>query len=262
MSFSSEVKCELCKAPLHRVCCARAEMYGILLYCNTFNTTEIRIITENTEFAARLPKLLHKAFGLQFDQLPEKYEIRGKQVLGITDKEKLNCIISAFGYEPSQSLALHINFGILEDECCRAAFLRGVFLAGGSVTDPAKRYHLELATSHYKVSRELDALLIDMGFEPKSVLRNYANVTYFKQSEYIEDLLTLIGAPVAAMDMMAAKVEKDLRNRINRKLNCDTANLDKAVDAAQGRSRRSTPWSRRESWSCCPKSYAKQHDFV
>lgn len=233
MSFSAEVKNELCKIPLHHTCCARAELYGVLLYCNTFNAGEIRIITENEEFAARLPRLLHKAFNLHFDQLSEKAEIRGKQVLGITDREKLARIINAFGYDPAQTLALHVNFGILEEECCRAAFLRGVFLAGGSVTDPAKRYHLELATSHYKVSRELDALLLDMGFEPKSVLRNYANITYFKQSEAIEDLLTLIGAPVAAMDMMAAKVEKDLRNRINRKLNCDTANLDKAVGAAQ-----------------------------
>ena len=106
-------------------------------------------------------------------------------------------------------------------------------MAGGSATDPQKRYHLELATSHLQVSRELDVLLQELGFSPKSVLRNSYHVTYFKQSEHIEDFLTLIGAPVAAMAVMSAKVEKGLRNSVNRRLNCDNANLDKAVDAAQ-----------------------------
>ena len=85
-------------------------------------------------------------------------------------------------------------------------------MAGGSVTDPAKRYHMEFVTSHYKVSRELEALLIDMGFVSRETTRGGNFVTYFKQSEHIEDLLTLLGAPVAAMDIMSAKVEKNLRN--------------------------------------------------
>ena len=76
-------------------------------------------------------------------------------------------------------------------------------------------------------------LLQELGFSPKSVLRNSYHVTYFKQSEHIEDFLTLIGAPVAAMNVMTAKMEKDLRNSVNRRLNCDSANLDKAVEAAQ-----------------------------
>ena len=128
---------------------------------------------------------------------------------------------------------LHINFGILEDECCRSAFLRGVFLAGGSVTDPAKRYHLELATSHAQASRELQALLMDMGRCPKQVSRGGYQVTYFKNSDQIEDLLTLMGAPVSAMEIMNTKAEKELRNGVNRRVNCEAANLDKAVDAAQ-----------------------------
>ena len=108
-----------------------------------------------------------------------------------------------------------------------------MFFAGGSVTDPAKRYHLELATSHLQVSRELEVLLREFGYPPKSVTRNGSCITYFKQSDQIEDFLTLIGAPVAAMSVMSAKLEKDLRNSVNRRLNCDSANLDKAVEAAQ-----------------------------
>ena len=232
MSFSYDTKNELCRLPVQRQCCARAEAYGILLFCNTFSPREVRIITENPQFAERIPRLFKKAFGLRFDRLPEPDQ-PGKRIFQITEREKLDHIVNALGYDPQQNTALHINFGILEDECCRAAFLRGVFFAGGSITDPMKRYHLELATSHRHVSAELDALLRDTGFSPKDVGRNGGFVTYFKQSEHIEDLLTLIGAPVAAMHIMTTKMEKDLRNSVNRRFNCDSANLDKSVEAAQ-----------------------------
>ena len=233
MSFSFEAKNELCRLPVQKLCCARAEAYGILLYCNTFSASEVRIITGNPALAARLPKLFHRAFGLRFDRLPEEGE-SGKLVFQITDGGKLRRIVDLLGFSPEQNLALHINFGLLEEECCRASFLRGVFFAGGSVTDPAKRYHLELATSHLQVSRELEVLLRECGYPPKSVARNGSFITYFKQSEAIEDFLTAIGAPLAAMEIMTSKLERDLRSSVNRRVNCDSANLDKAVDAAQG----------------------------
>lgn len=260
MSFSYDTKNELCRLPVQRHCCARAEAYGILLYCGTFNSSEIRVVTENPQFAGRLRKLFHRAFNLRFDRAPEPGQTAqpdgpgrggksgalreepagspagasGKLVFQITDPQKLSKIINLLGYDPRQNLVLHINFGLLEEPCCRAAFLRGAFFAGGSMTDPLKRYHLELATSHMQVSRELEVLLRDAGFPPKAVGRNGGYVTYFKQSEHIEDFLTMIGAPVAAMKVMSAKMEKDLRNSVNRRLNCDSANVDKAVEAAQG----------------------------
>lgn len=233
MSFSGSAKSELCRAGLQKLCCARAEAHGVLLFCNTFQQTVVRIVTENRAFAARLPKLFHKAFGFSFDRQPEDISGTGKLVFEITDPGKLETVINTFGFSMEYNLSLHINFGLLEEDCCRTAFLRGVFLAGGSVTDPKKRYHLEFVTSHYKVSRELEALMMDMGFSSKETTRAGNYVTYFKQSEHIEDLLTLLGAPVAAVEIMSAKVEKNLRNEMNRRVNCDTANVDKAVDAAQ-----------------------------
>ena len=160
MSFSYETKSELCRLPVQRHCCARAEAYGILLYCHTFNSTEVRIITENPGFAQRLPKVFQRAFSLRFDRVPEEGE-EGKRIFQITDEKKLHHIINLLGYAPEQNLVLHINFGLLEEECCRASFLRGVFFAGGSITDPLKRYHLELMTSHAQVDREMAALLKD-----------------------------------------------------------------------------------------------------
>ena len=230
-SFAGKVKNELCRVPVQRLCCARAEAYGVLLYGNTFSPTEVRLITESADFAARLPRLFQRAFGLKFDRLPE--EERGKLIFGITDRSKLDRIINQLGYDPRQNLVLHVNFGLLEDECCRTAFLRGAFLAGGSVTDPEKRYHLELDTGHAQASREVATLLTEMGFLPRSVRRGGATVIYFKQSEHIEDLLTTIGAPASAMDVMTAKVDKSIRNGANRAMNCDMANVNKTLDAAE-----------------------------
>ena len=231
-SFAFKAKNEMCRVQLSRQCCARAEAYGVLLYCNTFTPSEVRIITENPEFAARLPKLFHKAFSLRFDQTPEG-DGRGKLIFRITDREKLARVINTLGYDPQQIMALHVNFGLLEEDCCRTAFLRGAFLAGGSVTDPEKRYHMELATSHQQASREVSTLLEEMGFLPRSVQRGADSLIYFKQSEHIEDLLTKIGAPAAAMDIMTAKVDKEIRNGANRAMNCDMANVNKTLDAAQ-----------------------------
>lgn len=126
-----------------------------------------------------------------------------------------------------------MNLALLENDCCRRAFLRGAFLAGGSVTDPAKRYHLEFSTSHRRVCAETGTLLLEMGLTPKQTERKGSSILYFKQSETIEELLALMGAPVSAMTVMQAKIEKDWRNDANRKTNCDTANVTKAVDAAQ-----------------------------
>ena len=230
MSFSSNAKAELCRAQIGKKCCALAEAYGIVLYCNTFRPDLLRIVTENPEFSARLPKLFKRAFGLEFDQLP--VETGGKRIFHIGDPAKLRAIFDAFGISHEGGVALHVNYGMLEEDCCRISFLRGAFLAGGSATDPAKRYHLELATSHRMVSRETDALLLDLGFRAKTVERNGSSILYFKQSEGIEDFLTFLGAPVCAMAVMEAKMEKELINGVNRRVNCETANLSKVVNAA------------------------------
>ena len=231
MSFSSNVKAELCKDSMGRKSCAVAESYGVLLYCNTFTSAEIRIITESRDFAARLPKLFKKAFGVSFDAEPAP-EDRGKLQFAITAEDKIAKIFDTLQMDLKSSLTLHVNFGMLEEETECMAYLRGAFLAGGSVTDPAKRYHMELATTHYSVSRETYSVLLEMGFSPKEAQRKGDYLLYFKKSEHIEDLLTTIGAPVAAMDIMSAKVEKDMKNSINRKVNCDSANADKVVEAA------------------------------
>jgi len=179
----------------------------------------------------RVVERFASAFPVSFDVLPES-GIKGKQAYVINDPDKLGMILSAYGYSPESLLAHHVNLGVLEDECCRRSFVRGAFLTGGAITDPEKSYHLELVTDHYKVSRETFTLLLEMGFVPKETARGGNYIIYFKQSAEIEDFLTLIGAPIHAMMLMSAKIDKDMRNMVNRKVNCDTANVNKTVDAS------------------------------
>ena len=228
MSFAGDVKSELCRANLNRRCCALAEAYGVLLYCNTFSNREIRVVTENDAFVRRLPQLFKKAFHVTVEPPAEG---EGKRTFVIDDPDVLRTIADAYGAEPL-AVAHHVNFAVLEERCCRTAFLRGAFLAGGSVTDPLKGYHLELGTSHIHVSREVPVLMAEEGFEPKQAKRKANYISYFKRSGTIEDFLTAIGAPVAAMEVMNAKLEKGLRGGVNRRVNCDAANLDKVVEAA------------------------------
>ena len=233
VSFSANVKAEICRAIPQKNCCALAQCFGILLYCNTFSAEGIRIITESREFAYVLPKLFARAFDIEFDSFPS-LEAPGKLVFQIWEEEKIDRIMDAFGFDPHGTVALHVNLPLVENSCCTTAFLRGAFLAGGSVTDPEKGYHLEFATTHGSVALETGLLIREMmAFSPKATGRSGGQVIYLKQSEQISDLLTFLGAPVAAMGIMEARLEKELNNKVNRRCNCDDANTSKVVEAAQ-----------------------------
>ena len=233
ISFSAAAKAEICRVLPNKECCALAQCFGILLYSNSFGTDGIKIITESREFAYVLPKLFKKAFDISFDSYPSLAS-PGKLVFQIWDEEKIAVIMEAFGFAPEDTLSLHVNYPVVEEDCCKAAFLRGAFLAGGSVTDPVKGYHIEITTTHHSVSRETDVLIREMlSFKPKTAARGGGQVLYLKQSELISDILTYLGAPVAAMGIMEARLEKELNNKVNRRCNCDDANLSKVVEAAQ-----------------------------
>ena len=233
LSFSAAAKAEICRLQPAKHCCALAQCFGILLFCNSFSADSIRIITESREFAYTLPRLFKKAFNLDFDSFPSMAS-PGKLIFQITDPEKIQTIMEQYGFHPNETLALHVNMPIVEEECCKASFLRGAYLAGGSVTDPEKGYHLELATTHQSVAAESFLLLSEaLGFDPKKAKRGGGQVLYFKQSDQISDCLTFLGAPVSAMGIMEAKLEKELNNKINRRCNCDDANISKVVEAAQ-----------------------------
>lgn len=207
MSFSAQTKTELCAIPVSRDCCAVAEAYGLLLFAHTFSHTEIAVVTANEALAKRVPPLLTRAFSASV-QSQEK-GAGGRVTLKITEEKQLRRIFSKLGYDWQYHMTYHLNRNIIEDDCCRAAFLRGVFLAAGTVAGPDKKIHLELATSHHALCREVMSLLLDMNVNPKFAMRKTVSLLYWKDEAGAEDFLTLIGAQHAAMELMQAKVENN-----------------------------------------------------
>ena len=228
MSFSSEVKNELCRISMQRSCCTRAEAYGALLHASVFSHKEIRLSAENTAVVRRLQALLQRAFFV----LGEPQQAGRKQQLVITQSGEIGRIFDGLGYDRKSHIAYHLNRNIIEEDCCIAAFLRGAFLMAGTVAGPDKKSHLELKSTRQSLSGEETSLLLELGLSPKQARRGSAWLLYFKDNAGVEDFLTHIGAPHAAMELMEAKVEKNLRNTINRQVNCETANLVKTADAA------------------------------
>mgnify|MGYP001851415944 FL=1 len=228
MSFSTEVKNELCRVSMQRACCTRAEAYGALLHATVFSHREIRLSTENAVVARRLQALLQRAFFVVCEpqQQGRKYQIVLEQ------PAQIGRIFDVLGYDRKSHITYHLTRNELEEECCLASFLRGAFLMAGTVAGPDKKSHLELKSGHQSLAGEETSLLLDFGLSPKLAHRGGTCLLYFKDGASVEDFLTRIGAPHAAMALMEAKVEKNLRNTINRQVNCETANLVKTADAA------------------------------
>ena len=228
MTFTAQVKTELCKSSLTSPCCLLAESYGLLLFAQQFSPRRIRLVTEHKGLIRRAPLLFEKALGLA----PEQAVFQEKVAFFWEDPAAIQQIFTRFGYDYKQYVSYPIHRNLMESDCCKAAFLRGVFLSSGTVAPPEKKAHFELTTPHQGLCRQLMALLLDLGFYPKLITRKGNGVVYFKDSNAITDLLTLIGATHGALALMEAKVEKELRNTVNRQVNCETANYSRTLDVA------------------------------
>ena len=228
ISFSVKAKEELCRVPINKNCCAVAELYGIFLYANTFDLKQIRIKTELTSVAKRITMLIEKVFNVHI----EIKNIGQRLVIEINDDKLLEKIMTEFGYDTKPYISCPLNRNMVEQDCCAASFLRGVFLISGSVASPDKKSHLEIKCSHIALCRQVISLMLDLGIEPKMLTRQTSGVIYLKGTAAIEDFLTRMGACLCAMEIMEAKVEKNLRNNINRQVNCETSNLVKTTDAS------------------------------
>lgn len=229
MSFSQNCKTEIAESRLND-CCMLPRLYGVMLFGHTYSENEISIITENRSVYNHILKLLKILYEVK-PEISEKETANGPLFkISITDKNIIKKIMTGNGQ--ISSVSLRINFSNLENECCRNAFLGGVFLSCGSITDPSKSYHLEFETSHYHLSKDLSVLLNEIYLPPKTALRKSNNILYYKESENIEDLLTIMDAPKSALEIMNVKILKDLRNNANRVTNCETANITKTVEAS------------------------------
>lgn len=183
-------------------------------------------MSENVNFITLVIKLLKRNTGVE----PVIQKYKGKYGILICDLEDMRQINRNIPIIYDEGVRIDTEY--IKKSCCMAAFMRGVFLSCGWVNDPKKEYHLEFCTYYKSLANDLDHFLKALSLNPKQVERKSEYVVYFKESEQIEDLLHLMGATVAAFSLMDVKVERHVRNNVNRKVNCETANITKTVDAS------------------------------
>ncbi|MBR5273065.1 MAG: DNA-binding protein WhiA [Clostridia bacterium] len=228
MSFASEVKNELSMLDDLEECCQKAAAYGLLIMGRSFTIRNISLQTENEAVAKQYSNAITSITGL----IPDSdVSAAGKITVKVSETADCRRILEYFGHtgkEPS----LRINRANFTDDCCQKAFVRGAFLACGAVTDPNKNYHFEFSIPFMNLTKDFLALLKEMDFAPKQIIRKGGHVIYFKESETIEDLLTTMGAVNSSLEIMGVKVLKDIKNMVNRRTNCETANLTKTINAA------------------------------
>ena len=228
MSFSNDVRNELCSV-INDKDKKFACLYGMLLFSKTLSPEKICFQTESSVSAERFARLFRSVF---------KYEPE------CTERERRSgCLLRC--YEISDRIVIdevykryHLSAGArtidydIVSTGSLGVFTAGVFLAGGSVNDPAKEYHLEFVSPEEELAKELLALLAEIDIRAGITVRRSQYVVYIKESESIEDVLTFMGAQQCTLDLINVKIYKDMRNKVNRIANCDNANIDKVVAAA------------------------------
>ena len=231
MSFSANVKNEILSSEIENTCCLHSFAYGMMLFSRAFSSYDISLLTEHEGVANKYAELMQ----IVCDVKPKLTKSdAGKLKVEVTSDEDRIKVMETFGYDKKNG-GLRLNWSNIADECCKVAFLKGAFLTCGTINDPNKNYHLEFVVPYLNLSRDLKLFIDDydeLTVEPKSIRRNSNYVVYFKDSEFIEDLLTVMGAFNSSLEIMGVKMYKDMRNNVNRKLNFENANLDKTLDAS------------------------------
>ncbi|MBQ7203270.1 MAG: DNA-binding protein WhiA [Eubacterium sp.] len=229
MSFSSQVKHELVKIEYDNRCCKKSLLYGMALFSKSFSFKRITFQTENESIVLLFKKLLKELCNIDCRVLVSP---SGKSfTIDIKNKMTTSKIMSFFAHSEHET-SLKINLSNFSCPNCQNAFLAGAFLSCGTVSSPKKDYHLEFSVAFLNLTKSLATLLSESDLSPKLATRKGYNIIYFKDSESIEDCLYIMGASASMFDMMNVKIEKEIRNIANRKANCETANIEKTVNAA------------------------------
>ena len=227
MSFTAGVKNDLASLAFESECCKRSFAYGFLLYGKSFTTRSVSCATDYAEVMQAFERTIAETSGVKTTVTRLR---SGKYVLKIPAVEDRKRIIEYFDHAVN-SISLRIKRGVCEDDECYGSFLRGVFLSCGSIANPDKNYHLEFVIPFHNLSLDLLKILTDFGLKAKLILRKYSYVVYLKDSESIEDLLTLMGAVNSSLELMGIKIQKDVRNKINRQMNFESANMSRSIEA-------------------------------
>ncbi|SCI22172.1 DNA-binding protein WhiA [Romboutsia sp. 1001713B170207_170306_H8] len=243
MSFSTETKNELARIMPENKECSLCELSAIVKLAGTiqivgYKKLNIKVITELNSIARKVFKLLKQNFAINTTISVNKNQMlkrNNSYVLVVKNEMGSEKLLRELGilpledaFYPTDKVPEHL---LKNDECIRA-FLRGAFLGGGSISDPEKNYHMEFVTNSEEFASSLKDIINSLGFNSKIVSRKNNYVVYLKESEQISDLLSVIGAHNALLSLQNTKIVKEMRNNVNRIVNCETANLSKTVNAA------------------------------
>ncbi|MBQ6624824.1 MAG: DNA-binding protein WhiA [Clostridia bacterium] len=228
MSFSKNVKKELAQFEPENQCCLCAQTYGLLLFGRSFSTSSIKLLSESKDAAKTYSEFSMDFTGIEPSFLTTK---SGKFSVTFNSKNDRWLVLNSFGHSEKE-VTLRINRANFEDDCCYGSFIRGAFLSCGTITDPNKNYHLEFVVQKEKLCKDLKTLMQDVELNPKVLKRGNNFVLYFKDSEEIEDVLTIMGATESSLNLMGIKMMKSVRNKINRQINFETANISRTINAS------------------------------
>ena len=234
MSFSSNIKEELSRNETGARHCKIAEIAGFLRFGGNISLEpehyEIQIQTETVSAAKRFYKLIKDVFDIhaKIDVGRNEFLKRSRNYTISVDKHK-DCvlILKAVKLLDSKEFGL-----VLQNTCCKRAYIRGAFQAAGSMSDPEKNYHFEVVSTNVQTAEQLKEVLNFFDLDAKIVLRKKYYVVYMKEGSKIVDVLNIMEAHVALMELENVRILKDMRNKVNRRVNCETANINKTVSAA------------------------------
>ena len=243
MSFSSETKRELCQCVSKRDCCKRAELAAFIHGIGTLRIgrggQSVWMTTEVPAVARRIFSLCKVCFAITPEVRTQLRKRLGKRNVYhvVIGPQAAPQILEETGLmlqtEEGVRISRAVPSALIRKSCCRNAYLRGAFLATGTLSDPGKGYHLEIVSSSEEYARSLVNFLGKLEIPAKMVPRRDSFVVYLKESELIVTCLNHMGAHSALMELENVRIKKNVRNNVNRAANCDNANVDKTMDAAQ-----------------------------
>ncbi|EPY2271881.1 DNA-binding protein WhiA [Clostridium sporogenes] len=243
MSFSLKVKNEVCKHIEINKQEAIAELSAIMKVSGTLLFTNkqfnFKITTENAAIARLVFKILKQHFGIHTEIMIKKNNSLKKNniyIILISEEEGVKSLLKEVGIIKETinvfSLDYNIPKNIIECDECKRAYIRGAFLGGGSISNPEKTYHLEFVTHNEDYAKDLSNLINSYNLNSKVIKRKNSYIIYLKEGEQIVDLLNIIGAHASLLELENVRIMKEMRNNVNRLVNCETANLSKTVNAA------------------------------
>ena len=235
MSYSNDVKNELARITPERECCRKAELAAMIALAGSVNHENgfsIQLSTENAATARKIFKTYKEIYHIQSSIKVQNRRHFNKTRVYIINTPVDNELQELGLSQGEKSIPHRIQWPLLNRSCCRRAYLRGLFLAGGFINRPGADYHLEIMTSDSQMAEDMEKLLARMKIKARTSERKNNLVVYIKGSEKIVDFLRLVGASMALLDFENIRIIKSVRNNVNRQVNCETANLVKTVDAS------------------------------